>query len=609
MGGYKMIKSLKGKITFVYLSLVLTLAIVGITSVISLYTLSKSIDGLMTDNYKSIQAVNNMLVAIEEENFSIKSYINTPNAENIDNFNKISKDYYKWYYIEKNNITEPGEGESFKKITKIYDTFLSVTSEIQETKSSTIYNERLVPVINELKYNLKDLSKINEDAMFNSKNEVKAYSQTSTYLILFLSLLFVLSGLVLSKFLTNQFLKPIYMLTETMKSVKEGSLKPNTEVILSDDEFGSMMQEFNKMTERLEQFENSSIGKVITEKNKSLAIMKSISDPLIVLDENYRIVLLNEAFEKFFNVSESKVTNKHLLEAIKNIDVYDIISQIVEKNEPSSSKVISFPVGEDNAYFNVTATLIKDNNKDMKNIVILFQNITGLKQMEKIKTDFISAISHEFKTPLTSIMMGASLLEDDNIGELNKNQTKIVNTMKEDGEKLSSLVSNLLQLSNLQSDKSIYNIQPCSILGIIDNSVKGFYEIAESKDITLHYELSDDLPRVSCDSEKIGWVLNNLVSNAIKFTDSGDDICVSAEQKDDYMFIYVKDTGIGIPEEYQKTIFNKFVQINASSRDSRGSGLGLTISKEIVNAHHANLWCESDLDVGSTFTFQLPLAK
>jgi signal transduction histidine kinase len=150
-------------------------------------------------------------------------------------------------------------------------------------------------------------------------------------------------------------------------------------------------------------------------------------------------------------------------------------------------------------------------------------------------------------------------------------------------------------------------MRPCSIIGIVEQSFKSFYDQAASKDINLLIDMDDKLPKIYADPEKISWVINNLVSNALKYTNAGDEISVSAEIKNNKMQISVKDTGAGIPQEYLKKIFDQFVQVKGYDLEVRGTGLGLTLAKEIVVAHGGEIWCESQIDVGSTFTFTLPL--
>lgn len=610
-----MIKTLKGKIAVVYICLVLMIAVVGFTSAISLHALSKSIDGLMVNNYKSINAVNNMIEAIDGQNMAILSYLNNNDQIGIDSFYKNSDEFYKWYNTEANNITESGERDYVNKINNDYVKYMKSFSTVEEIrnkqgtdKAIDYYNKQVLNSYNNLKSELKGLSSLNERAMFNGKDNVTNDTIATMYIILLLSSVAVVGGYFISTFFVNRFLRPIYILTESIRSVKEGELHQEIPVV-SSDEIGLLAHEFNNMTKRLQQFEYSNKGKLLAEKNKSLAIVKSISDPLIVLDTDYKVILLNDACEDIFGIKEEDVLNKHFLEGIRNGELYEYISSVYkEKHEKRAERIMNLRANGIDYYFNIISTAIKDRDLNINGIVVLFQNVTKLKQLEKIKTDFMATISHELKTPLTSIMMGLSLITDKKIGDLSEKQGNIVEAIREDGERLSSLVSDLLQLSKIESNKAIFNIEQCSIIGIIENCIKRFNDQAAAKEVNLYFEASEKLPKVLADSEKISWTLNNLVSNALKYINAGDDIIINAFAKDNKIFVAVEDTGIGIPPEYQKKIFDKFVQVKDSDLEMRGSGLGLAIAKEIVEAHGGQIWCESKLDAGSKFTFTLPIS-
>lgn len=611
-----MLKTLKGKFSVIYLLLVVLIGIVGISSVFNLYRLSKSIDNLMIRNYKSINCANNMLLSIQQQNNAILIYINSNKDSGINYFSQNKKTFLNNFSTEANNITEYGEDTLVKKIEKYYFTYDTLFSKLQEIRNSSssktsmdFYQKQIIPKYNVISDDLNQITSINENAMFKSKRHVTKTTKEYMYSLLILSFIAITSGFFISRFFINKFLTPISLLTQRIKSIKEGDLDQTIE-ISSQDEIGTLAVEFNNMTVRLKEFENSTLGKLMDEKNKSIAIVKSIFDPLIVLDLNFKIILLNTACENFFRIKENCSLNKHILEVFRNNELYDFVNYTFSNNvKVSNHKLLEFSEGGKNHYFNVTTTPINDNNSKARGILVLFKDITESKLLEISKTEFISTISHEFKTPLTSIMMGTNLIMDSNIGELNQKQKDILETMREDGEHLSELVTNLLELSRVESGESILKIEPCSVIGIIDKAIKNFYTQAESKDIELYYEADEDLPKVMADYEKIVWVINNLISNALKHTYAGDNIVVSACCKDNIMQIAVKDTGDGIPSEYVDVIFNKFTTISQQDSIIKGTGLGLAISKKIIESHNGTIECQSTVDVGSSFIFTLPIAQ
>jgi PAS domain S-box len=610
-----MIKTLKGKISLVYMSLVVLIAIVGITASVNLYNLSRSIDGLMIANYKSINAVNNMIEAIERQDSAMLIYINVDSQKGKDMFAENTEEFLKWYNIEAGNITEDGETALVNSIKNSYNGYVKAFLDLQDIRSSQgvdkaayLYDTKIMQEFNFTKSELKQLSLLNEKAMFAGKDKAKKNSQDSMYLVIVLSIVAIIGGFIVSRFFTNRFLMPISFLTQTMKLVKAGDLKQKANIYMKD-EIGELALEFNNMTHRLQQYEQSTLGKIITEKNKSLAIVKNISDPIIVLDTDYRVMLVNDAFEKIFNVSEETLSNKHFLEGIRNGEIFDFISSTLKTNEETRQKIFLIQSNSEEYYFNVILVSVKDNLANLTGTIAVFQNITQLKELEKIRTDFIATISHEFKTPLTSIMMGTDLLQEEGVGKLNNDQKELVSAIREDCDKLTRLVNDLLELNYIESSKAVFKFKDYSIEDIIECAVKPFYKIADQNNVNLYFECKDNLPRVIADFEKITWVLNNLISNALKYTAAGDEISISALDRDKKIYVTVKDSGTGIPEEYINKIFEKFVQVKDGDFEVRGTGLGLAVVKEIIEAHQGIIWCESKLDVGSSFTFTLNIAE
>lgn len=334
-----MLKTLKGKFLIVYLLLVFILAVVGATSIANIYSLGKSIQGLMTDNYKSINAAGYMLDALEGQNSAALTYINTNKNKGISDFNKNSGYFYQWYNVEASNITEKNEKQFVEDINNSYTAYLTLFSKLQETainsdnsKVINFYNDEMYPEYSNLKKLLRDLSILNEKAMFSGKERVINASEKSMNIVIILSVLSIIGGLTAAWLSLVKFLSPLYALRDNMKALKEGELNKQTKIV-SQDEIGELSKEFNDMTKRLMQFEQSTLGKVLAEKNKSLAIVKSISDPIIVMDADYKIVLINDAFEQLFKLEEKNVLNKYFLEVVRNGELYDYIKNIYNSEE------------------------------------------------------------------------------------------------------------------------------------------------------------------------------------------------------------------------------------------------------------------------------------
>lgn len=613
--GILVIKSLKARIKFIYLCLVILIALIGITSTISVFKLRRSIDVFMIHNYKSINAADNMTEVLEKENVELSNFVSNGEEKNVDDFYQSNDEFFNWLNVESSNITEKGEKESVDSIKKNYGEYLKTASRLTEIRNSKGLEEALrqyansvEPVYGRLRSDLRTLTQLNEDAMLMRKEEIKADAQRAMNSLMVISIISVIGGFVMATLFINKLFKPIALFTETIKKIKQGNMFKEVPVV-SEDEIGAMAQEFNNMMVRLKEFDESTMGQLLYEKNKTLAIVKSICDPLIVLDNNCRITLINNACEDFFCIDETSVQGRHLLEAIRDGDLFDYIWSICTGEEEHNQKIIQIKVNDEEKFFNVIVSAVKDKNDEINNIIVLFQNVTEIKKVEKMKSDFISSVSHEFKTPLTSLIMGTELIMNAGVGVLNEKQKDIVNTMKEDSNQLLKLVNNLLELSKLENDRGILNIRECQICDVVKDSLKNFHTQAQNKGVKLLYEIEEDMPNVECDNEKVGWVINNLVSNAIKFTGKDDSIWINVHKGNNRVYVSVKDTGVGIPEKYTKKIFDKFVQLEAGTKFSDSSGLGLAIAKEIIEVHNGEIWCNSVIGEGSEFIFCIPISR
>jgi PAS domain S-box-containing protein len=607
-----MMKTLKGKISLIYIGLVFLIALVGGISVMNLVVLQRSVNGLMTDNYISISAMEGARTALSQQKDAILQYVDLNDGTGIDRYYDYDQAFQKAFQMERDDVTESGEQKivdsvntNYSDLEREFSQFQNIRDVKGKPQAADYYKTTLEPQITKINAGLDQITSLNQNAMFLKKSTASEDARTSLYIILIISMIAVTGGFLLSRYLVNRFLRPIHLLTESISKVRAGELNMKLDV-KTGDETEKLIHEFNEMISRLSAFEKSTMGTLMDEKNKSVAIVKSISDLLIVLDHNYKIVMVNNACEQFFDFAESKMLGNHFLEAIRDGELFNFITGSVESGKTICEKVLYFEKDK-GYYFNVVITQNSDAEHNSKGCIVLMQNVTEFKELERIKTDFVATVSHEFKTPLTSIIMGASMLEGGNLGIVSEEQMDVVKAIIEDGERLSGFVTELLEVSKLESGKAVYSFEPCSLSAIIESSVRQFSETAGRENVTIENDVEEDLPRVYADFERVTWVMNNLLSNALKYTRSGDFITISAKRKDNIIETSVKDTGDGIPPEYLDRIFDKFVQVKGHDIEARGTGLGLAVAKEIVTAHRGKISVESEMDAGSTFRFTLPL--
>jgi NtrC-family two-component system sensor histidine kinase KinB len=236
------------------------------------------------------------------------------------------------------------------------------------------------------------------------------------------------------------------------------------------------------------------------------------------------------------------------------------------------------------------------------------RDVTRLTELDRLKSEFVMTASHELRTPLTSIGMSIKLLLEKSMEKLDEKERQLLLVAHEDLERLKTLVNNLLDLSKIEAGRMEMEFENISIDNLCQNAADVLKTQIDAKGVHFTLDLQPHLPNVKADANKIIWVLTNLISNALRYTDSGRHIRLSAERIGPYVHVSVTDNGPGIPFEAQSKIFDKFVQIK-SDRALGGSGLGLTICREIVRAHGGTIWLDSTPGEGSTFTFTLPIVE
>lgn len=611
--------SLKVKIFGVITIIIAALLISSIWSIYNFLGLKKSINEIMQANYQSIVAAQNMSIAIERQDSAELGYMFESSDILINDFRINEEEFLKWLSRAEDNITEEGEREVLSDINNYYVDYLNKFSKLiqftgvsdSQSLREYYYNE-ILPLFEEVKSSCRDLITLNQNAMLDLKEKAESRARRATYSTLVVSLSAMLFGFFISLYLTNKIINPIRILVKKIKKISEGDYSQRLS-ISGDYETAELANEFNSMAEKLNNYRLMNIDKITKEKQKAEAIVESISDGVIVTDDENKIILLNKAAERIFNIREVDALYKHFLEVINMKEIFKIIDRVQDKPDSDESKKfteISIGKDKDIKYYRINVTPIKGEGKKNIGVVTLLQDITKLKEIDNMKSDFISKVSHEFRTPLTSITMATGLMLDEIPGKINEKQKELLNAISEDSSRLINLVSELLDLSKIESGIVKMDIQPQDVYEIVKSSVKQFELQLKSRKINLKIEKKKILPRVMADFNKIVWVMINLIGNAIKYTptDGSGLIEIKFKKTPVKLLISVSDNGEGISENYQKIIFNKFIQVK-DDRQKSGVGLGLSISKEILNAHGGDIWVKSELNKGSTFYFTLKIAK
>lgn len=427
-----------------------------------------------------------------------------------------------------------------------------------------------------------------------------------------ISLLVTILSAAISIIITFWILKPLSTLVKSTEAFSDGNLNHRID-IRSNDEFEEVGNSFNLMAGKLAKFiQNLENERDITvsEKNKFNEILSSVIDGIIALDFNKNVIFLNKASEELIDYTQAEIYGKPLDQIVH---LYADQDEILPKTYCQES-------------FNQSAKLIGKNGKQTKvnlmtaaiggtvqtnlHCILILHDLSKEEELEQMKLDFVSMASHELKTPLTTIMGYLSVFLDENRTKVPKESMLLLDKAFIAAKQLQTLIQNLLNVNKIEKDQLSVSIEPTDYLSILSKSVEDLRSQATQKNIILTLvPPAQPLPQVLADPIRLGEVITNLVSNALNYTNAGGKVEIYTKISPTEIETIVSDSGVGIPEEAIPHLFNKFFRVsNILQKANKGTGLGLYISKSIIEKFRGKIWVQSQVGKGSQFSFTLPIA-
>ncbi|MFQ6083910.1 MAG: two-component system histidine kinase PnpS [Candidatus Aminicenantia bacterium] len=429
--------------------------------------------------------------------------------------------------------------------------------------------------------------------------EVKEKMANIYKIIIYSLLIGGLISLALGALVGRYFSSPLSEMKSFAQKIIQGDLNQKIR-IKSKDEIGQLAESLNEMSDQLEK----KIEAIIEDKNKMEAILSSMREGVIVIDKNENIVLLNSSLARMLELRSEKFMGRPFWEIIPNNEINSFLKQALEKKNSLSGQVSILKPKTRN--IQIQTAPITDRQGRLLGLVGVFHDITELKKLEKARSEFMANVSHELKTPITSIIGFVETLRNGAINDLKK-RDEFLDIIYSHSQRLINLVNDILSLSRIESREIKMNLQPVSVKEIIENIRTLYRDKIESKKQSFQMNIPSELSPVLADPERIAQAFSNLIDNAIKFTPEKGKIMVKAQEIDNFIRIDVSDTGIGIAEEHLPRIFERFYRVDkARSREMGGTGLGLAIVKHIVQAHQGKTTVKSQPEKGSTFSVFLP---
>jgi PAS domain S-box-containing protein len=343
------------------------------------------------------------------------------------------------------------------------------------------------------------------------------------------------------------------------------------------------------------------------EKNKTLAIVENFADGLLIFDKDRRLVSMNPQAEIFLKLKKEEIIGNMIGDLEKISELKKIFEIVGPEIQPCFREELKM---EENLILEVTSLPILLEKEKIGSLIIL-HDITREKYIEQLKTEFVSLAAHQLRTPLSGIKWSLKMILDGDLGKITKEQKDFLKKAFIANERLIRLVNDLLDVTRIEEGKFIYKLEERDLAKIVEEVFNSHLSLAKEKNINFKLEkLKDEFPKIKVDEEKIKLAIQNLIENALIYTLPKGKVTVTIDLQNGNFFFKVKDTGIGIPKQVQDRIFTKFFRAsNAIRLDTEGSGLGLFITKNIIEAHGGKIWFESEEGKGTTFYFTLPIAK
>ena len=610
--------SLRVKLIIGYLVFIAALVVLGGWSAWRLHDMGKVSRRIISENYDSVVAAQEMKESLERQDSAALFALLGAKEKSLAQLKEHRTRFDANFQKAANNITEigePGAIEAIRHDREIYyqrfDSFIVKVTNPGNSPAALRdeYFTQLEPQFNTLRADCEHLLQLNQRAMLAKSAAAAGVAELWFYRTLLIAGILVAAGLFLAFFLARRIVEPLRELTATTAKIAGGDLNAKVSVT-SRDEVGLLAAEYNRMAERIRQLRNSDKGKLLVAQQTTEAAIDSLYDPVIVTDEEGRVTKLNLAAEEIFG-SENENTGRHVGEVARDERIAGAVAEALESQQPVAgegmSSVLPLAVDGLERAFRLRTTPMRDNEKHLLGAVTLLEDITHLREIDRLKSEFIATASHELRTPLTSVQMGVHLLLERAAGDLNDKQVEVLSACREDCERLDKLMRDLLDLSRIEAGESKPELESVKTKDLINAASQELRPQVEAKGLAFRVDAPPELPNVMVDRSQVERVFANLVVNAIRYTKQGE-IKISALPRGNFVAVSVSDTGAGIPHEYLPHIFDKFVQVPGAPNGG-GAGLGLTISRLIVEGHGGQISAQSEPEKGSTFTFTLPIQK
>ncbi|HXY35812.1 MAG TPA: ATP-binding protein [Planctomycetaceae bacterium] len=613
-----MTPSLRQRILITLIPLLLLLAAIGSAGIVLLFRLGNSVNAILRENYRSVIAMEGLNEAVERIDSSFQFALSGRQEQARQQFTRSWKSYLDNLGIERNSVTVPGEAELVDRLDRLTDdyhkkgnTFYEEPSTLSRQNQAYYEPAGLLEGFGEIKNVSGQILHLNQSNMEQASADARRLAKLSAIgFAIALAIALILAGFAVLHTMRT-ILQPVQAVTQAALAISGGNLDQLVPY-QSEDELGQLARAFNTMTRHLREFRQSQSARLLRAQRASQATVDSFPDPVIVIDSEGFVEIANPAARRLLGV----LTKHHgqptsgtwqAPEPLRQPLADALTEQRDYSPEGFDHVILLGPSGRERAML-PRVLAIRDQLGNTLGAAVLLQDVTRLRLLDQVKNNLVATASHELKTPLTSIRLAVHLLLEETVGPLTPKQTELLLDARENSERLLAMVNNLLDLARLEQGSRQLELQPVRPESLLRTAADSIRARAADHAIEVVLNLGDCLPEVQVDVSRFGSALQNLLNNALTYTDRGGRITLGAQSDGDEVELSVADTGIGIPADALPHVFEKFFRVPGQSKGT-GTGLGLAIVQEIVVAHGGTITCDSHPGKGTVFRIRLPALR
>jgi two-component system, NtrC family, sensor histidine kinase KinB len=608
------LKTIQTKLLIGLLPTLAILVVLGLWAIIMFYRLGGNIDVILRENYTSIVAAEGMKEAIERMDSGLLFAVGGKDAFGRAQFEKYRPRFEAHLNIEKNNITLPGErelayaiDELFRQYTADAEAFFALPGEPAAGRTA-LYFDKLLPTFSAIKQSADEVLSLNQANMQAMDLRARTNANNSIRLMIVALIAAVCLAVWAALLLSRSISRPIQAVTDSARALARGELDQLVPAA-SRDELGDLANAFNDMARTLREYRQAGTARLLRAQKTAQATIDSFPDPVVVVDPVGSVEQANRAARRLLGVAQvaDAPVPWYPAQPLKSL-ISDVLAGRGDYLPVSLEQAIPLSDGGQERFFLPRVVAIRSEPDELIGAAVALADVTKFHLLDRLKSDMVSTVSHELKTPLTSVQMAIHLLLEEVVGSLTPKQVELLLAARQDSDRILTMINDLLDLTRIEQGRVKLDLEPVPVTALLDEALSRFRSVAQPRGITLSADDEHNHLSVMVDRDRIEHVFDNLITNAIQHTSAGGSIHVRAAADGDHVRFEVEDTGEGIPRDELPRIFDKFYRI-ATTRHSGGAGLGLAIVREIVTAHGGSIDVASKPGKGTTFTFTLPTGE